>query len=162
MVLYTFTMRFRKAKIEDAAELARLHRTTIRTVNSQDYSEDVIEGWVGKSTAKTFRDFHDKSIRFVAVENEKIIAFGELVKETGNLGAMYVHKDWIGKGIGKKLFEILENEAVKLGVTKFEFESSTTAKKFYESCGCKTIKKIKHTLRTGAVMDAYTMQKELS
>ena len=147
--------------MEDAAALARIHRETVRSINSKDYPPEVIEGWISRSTAKKFRDFHDQTIRYVAVDKEKIVGFGELIKETGNLGAMYVHKNWIGKGIGKRLFEILEREAMKLHVKQFEFESSTTAKNFYESCGCTVVKKIKHKLKSGAVMDAYKMKKEL-
>ncbi len=100
-------------------------------------------------------------MRYVAEENAMIVGFGEIIKETGGLGAMYVHKDWIGKGIGKKLFAVLEREAMKRKVKKFQFMSSTTAKKFYEACGCTTIKKTSFRLRDGTSMDAYEMEKIL-
>ena len=130
-------------------------------MNSKDYPPSIIEGWSIRSTAKKFRKFYDQSIRFVAIENGTILGFGEIIKETGNLGAMYVHKNWIGKGIGKKLFILLEKEAVKMGVKKWKFNSSITAKKFYEACGCKIVRKIKHRLRNGTQMNAYEMEKIL-
>lgn len=158
--MYNTDMRIRRARLEDSVELARLHRSTIRHVNSADYDINVIEGWANRSTAKKFRDFHTKSIRIVAVENEKIIGFGEIIKENGNLGAMYVHKEYIGKGVGTKIMERLEKEAVKLHVHKWEFAASVTSMPFYKARGCTVTKKIKHKLHSGALMDAYTMKKE--
>lgn len=66
-------MKIRRSRLDDCVELARLHRTTIRHINSADYPSHVIEGWSDRSTAKKFRDFHSKAIRIVAVENDKIV-----------------------------------------------------------------------------------------
>ncbi len=154
-------MKIRKATLDDAVALARLHRSTIRHVNKKDYPAHVIKAWSGRSSARKFRKLHAESVRFVAVEKGKIIGFGELIKDSGNLGALYVHKNWLRKGVGKKLFLVLEKTAKKQGVKEFEFESSITAKDFYERCGCKTVKKMRKRLRKGPMMTAYLMKKDL-
>lgn len=151
-------MHIRKARLEDSVELARLHRQTIRTVNSGDYPPEIIAAWSGRSTAKKFRDFFPKSIRIIAVENKQIIGFGELIKETGNLRAMYTHKDWLKKGVGTKIFERMVQEAQKLGVKRWEFTASIKSQPFYEAQGCKTIKPCTHRLRSGHEMEAYLME----
>lgn len=155
-------MKIRRSTPDDSAQLARLHRETIETINSKDYPPDVVESWTSRSTEEKFRDGYEKVICFVAEIDDQIVGFGELIKETGNLGAMYVDKNYIGQGIGKQLFVLLEEEAKKREVAKFEFESTTTAKDFYEACGCITIEKTTFTLRSGAVMDAYKMEKDLT
>lgn len=154
-------MHIRLSKLSDARALARLHRSTIRSINSADYSPTIIRSWTSRSTAKRFRHLLSTCIRYVAIENEMIMGFGELIGESGEIHGMYVHKDWIGKGIGKKIFAKLENRAKKMGLTKLTLNSSITAKEFYEHCGCSVTKKIQHRLRNGVLMEAFRMEKIL-
>jgi len=58
-------MRIRKFRASDAVEVARLHRNTIRNINSKDYSKEQIAVWSGRTSAKRFRESMNKFIRFV-------------------------------------------------------------------------------------------------
>jgi len=127
-------MKIRRSAERDAAELARLHRGTIRHVNSRDYSPAQIKAWVGRTSAAKFRRSHQIHIRFVAVEKSKIIGFADFGKD-GSFGGLYVHKEFVGKGVGTKLIKKIEEMGKKSGVNVFEFLSTKTAKHFYERNG---------------------------
>ena len=68
-------MRIRKFRNSDATKLARLHRSTIRNVNSQDYPKEQIDVWSGRVSAERFRKSAKENTRFVAIANKKISLF---------------------------------------------------------------------------------------
>ena len=156
-------MKIRRSILADCAEMARLHRGTIRQINSKDYPPEIIESWSARTSAKKFRDTHNACIRYVALEGDNIVGFGDLLKEDGNLGGIYIHKDWIGKGVGSALLQKLEDHARKLGTNKFQFSASLTAKPFYESKGYYLIQKRKtvHRYVNGKPFYVYKMGKNL-
>jgi len=137
-------MIIRKFRDLDAIELARLHRSTIRNVNRQDYPKKQIDVWAGKTSAERFRRLAKENTRFVAVEKGKLIGFADYKND--ELMGLYIHKDHIGKGVGKKLLQILEADAYKNGIRTMKCTSTITAHKFYEKNGYKTIRKTKHQI----------------
>ena len=150
----------RRSRESDAAELARLHRATIRHVLSKDYAPEVIVVWSGRTSAKKFCASHQTHIRHVVVEKGKIIGFGDIGKD-GSFGAIYVHKDCIGKGVGSMLIAKIEELGRKMGVKKFEFKGSVTAKRFYEKHGYKAVRKVQHLVGGKLPMPVYIMRKYL-
>ena len=84
-------MRIRKFKSSDSVEVARLNRSTIRCINKTDYSPKQIMVWSGRVSAKRFRESIPKRKRFVAVENGRIVGFGDFSHD-GELTGVYVHK----------------------------------------------------------------------
>lgn len=152
-------MRIRKARLADSAEIARLHRATIRAINANDYSPAEIKEWSGRSSAKRFRSSHGKAFRYVAVEGEKIVGFADFNKENPeNYWGLYVHKDFLGRGIGSRLMKKMEEAAKKMGAKKFVLSATKTAKAFYEKQGFKVNKKSKHPVEDQK-LDVYVMIK---
>jgi len=152
-------MYIRKFKDSDAVEVARLHRATIRNINSKDYSKKQIEAWSNRVSAKRFRDSAKNCIRFVALDNNKIIGFADF-KENDLMG-LYIHKDCINKGIGKNLLTHLEKAAYKKGVRKLQCLSTITARKFYEKNRYKILKKTRHKIKNQNLI-VYEMEKKLN
>lgn len=153
-------MKIRRSTLSDAAELARLHRGTIRHVLSKDYSPDVIKAWASQTSAKKFRKTHETHIRHVAIEKGQIIGWGDIGKD-GQFGGLYIHKDFIGKGAGSMLIRKVEELGRKMGVKKFEFEASLTAKLFYQKHGYRVLKKATHLMGGKLPMPVYIMRKFL-
>ena len=133
-------MRIRKFRLEDSVEVARLHRNTIRFVNSKNYSKKTIDVWSGNTSAKKFRDSMKRFYRYVAVIKNRIVGFSDFTQD-GELSGFYVHKDFQGMGVGKVLIAKIETEATKQGIEELRVNSSITAKEFYESQGYKILKK---------------------
>ena len=153
-------MKIRRSAERDAAELARLHRGTIRHVNSRDHSPAQIEAWAGRASAAKFRRSHQTHIRFVATEQGKIIGFTDFGKD-GSFGGPYVHKDFVGKGVGTKLIKKIEEMGRKRGVKVFEFLSMKTAKHFHERNGYLCLGKTMHRLGDEKLL-VYKMRKTLA
>lgn len=152
-------MKIRKFKSSDSVEVAKLHRNTIRYVNKTDYPPKQIKVWSGRVSAKRFRESISQRKRFVAIEKNKIVGFGDYSSD-GELTGLYIHKDFQGRGVGKSLLIKLEGQARKQGIKEFHLESTTTAKIFYERNGYKIIKKGKHEIN-GQRLVIYIMKKKL-
>lgn len=131
----------RKFKDSDSVELAKMHKSTIRNVNSQDYNKNQIKVWSDKISAEKYeRTSKEKNrIILVAIERRKIVGYGEYLNK--HIVGLYISKNNLGKGIGKKLLQKLEAHAYKKGIRTIKCYSTITAHKFYEKNGYKTIKK---------------------
>ena len=130
-------MKIRKAKSEDAEAISRLHRQTIRRVNSKDYSKKQVEVWSKRSTPKWIRKIiaSPNVYYYVAVEKNKIIGFGDFSKKDG-LRGLYIASNWLNKGTGRKLIQKIDREARKLGMKELKLKSTLTAslaKEFHQN-----------------------------
>ena len=126
-------------------------------MNSKDYPEDIIKVWSGRTNAKRFRDSAHKCKRWVAVEKNKIVGFVDHGNDD-ELWGLYIHKDYVGKGIGSQLLRIAEDSLKKQGVGIIKIKATITAKKFYEKHGYKVVKKALHTVE-GKKLEIYVMEK---
>ena len=153
-------MKIRLAKIEDCAAIARLHRQTIRYVNAKDYPKEAIRVWSGKTNARRFRNSMDRCRRWVAVDKDKIVGFCDHTLD-GEFWGLYVHKDFIGKGIGSRLLKTAEDSLKKVGRKRVVIKASLTAKEFYKKRGYKVVKKSFHPVNN-IKLPIYIMTKKLS
>lgn len=152
-------MRIRRFKPEDAAETARLHRTTIRYINKRDYPAQQIAVWSGRTTAKRFKASIHKLARFVAEENGKLVGFGDY-NPKGELTGLYIHKDFLLRWIGTKLLQRMEQQAYKEGLRTFHLLSTITAKEFYLRHGYHLLRRTTHAI-DGHKLTVYKMEKRL-
>lgn len=153
-------MQIRKFRNSDAVELARMHRGTIRVINKKDYTKQQIKVWATAS-AKRWRDNAKakNSAIFVALNKNKLIGFIQL--KGSEVKALYVHKNYIGREVGKRLLKKLEETAYKKSIRKLICLSTITAKDFYNKHGYKTIKKTKYKIGNQK-LTVYKMEKNLS
>ena len=155
---YNVRMRIRKGKLQDAKELSVLRKATIRSTNKHDYTSAQIARWSKRWNTKDFVKIHDQLLLYVAVEEGKIIGYAEIMKDTpAEMGGLYVHKDFVRKGVGTKLMQKIHGAVQKMGVHRFSLRSSITAKDFYEKLGYRVIA-LKKNRRTG---NEYLMEKLL-
>lgn len=152
-------MRIRLAKDEDYAAIARLHRQTIRNVNSKDYPEDMIQVWASRTSAQHLRDGAARCKRWVAIQDDKIIGFCDHSLD-GEFWGLYVHKDYIGKGVGSRLLKTAEASLKKLGCKKIILKATITAKDFYKKQGYRVIKQAFHPINDKK-LPIFVMSKKL-
>jgi len=152
-------MKIRLVRDEDYAAIARLHRQTIRNINSKDYPEDIIQIWSARSNAQRFRSNSDRCKRWVAIQDNKIVGFCDH-GFNGEFWGLYVHKDYIGKGIGSRLLKTAEDSLRRYGCKKITIKSTITAKDFYLKHGYKVIKKDLHPIKDKK-MPIFVMSKTL-
>lgn len=153
-------MEFREYKNTDLHEVMDLFYVTVHEVNKNDYSEEQLDAIAPKDA----NEYHwekslEKNHTIVVEEDDKLIAFGNIGK-TGYLDRLYVHPDYLRKGIASKLVEELEEYAKKHGSHVINVTSSITSKAFFESKGYAVIEE-QINERRGERLLRYLMEKKI-
>lgn len=125
----------RKAKSEDADELATLFYETVHAINKKDYTEEQIHAWAPHVwTAEKTAERQKDHLTWVAVAKDHIVGFVEL-KASGYIDCFYCHKDFQRQGIGSLLFNAIEVTAEKKQIRTLFADVSITAKPFFLQLG---------------------------
>lgn len=153
-------MEFREYKNTDLHAVMDLFYVTVHEVNKNDYSEEQLDAIAPKDA----NEYHwekslEKNHTIVVEEEDKLIAFGNIGK-TGYLDRLYVHPDYLRKGIASKLVEELEEYAKKHGSHVIHVTSSITSKPFFESKGYAVIEE-QINERRGERLLRYLMEKKI-
>ena len=153
-------MEFREYKNTDLHAVMDLFYVTVHEVNKNDYSEEQLDAIAPKDA----NEYHwekslEKNHTIVVEEDDKLIAFGNIGK-TGYLDRLYVHPDYLRKGIASKLVEELEEHAKKHGSHVINVTSSITSKAFFESKGYAVIEE-QINERRGERLLRYLMEKKI-
>lgn len=153
-------MEFREYKNTDLHAVMDLFYVTVHEVNKNDYSEEQLDAIAPKDA----NEYHwekslEKNHTIVVEEDDKLIAFGNIGK-TGYLDRLYVHPDYLRKGIASKLVEELEEYAKKHGSHVINVTSSITSKAFFETKGYAVIEE-QINERRGERLLRYLMEKKI-
>jgi N-acetylglutamate synthase-like GNAT family acetyltransferase len=138
-------MKIRKFKESDAKAVCKIIRTAIKTCYSSYYSKEIITIMCKHMNPKNFKIRAKERKYFVAEEKGKVIGIGGF--KDNEIKTFYIDIKSHKKGIGKKLIEKLEQEALKNNYKTLKVTSSLFAEGFYKKCGFKKIKKIKIHLK---------------
>lgn len=153
-------MEFREYKNTDLHAVMDLFYVTVHEVNKNDYSEEQLDAIAPKDANKYhWEKSLEKNHTIVVEEDDKLIAFGNIGK-TGYLDRLYVHPDYLRKGIASKLVEELEEYAKKHGSHVINVTSSITSKAFFESKGYAVIEE-QINERRGERLLRYLMEKKI-
>ena len=126
----------RRFKEEDALEVSNLIAHTLRTVNIKDYTEKQIEHTISTLPPDKLIEKSKWTHFYVVCDNDKIIGCGAIGPywgsiEESSLFTIFVLPEYHGKGIGKKIIEVLERDEYFLRAKRIEIPSSITACEFY-------------------------------
>ena len=125
---------FEKAKREDAHAAWEVRNAAILNQCVEHYSMDILNIWTGGELSEVFKDTVEKYF-YVARENNQVVGTGMITIETGKIDAVFVHPNYIRKGIGKKIVNFLEGIARRHGLKTLNLESTLNAAVFYRACG---------------------------
>ena len=154
------SVRIRGYEAGDAPEIVRLFYQTVRSVNRADYSEEQVEAWAPGVPDED--EWHARMIgrrTLVAEEDGEVIGFAEL-EDDGHLDMLYLREDAVGRGVGRRLYEAVEQEARALGLSRVFAEVSITARPFFERRGF-TVAREQTVHRGGVPLTNFVMEKPL-
>ena len=139
-------IQLKKANAKDLNEILLLFKETIISTCNEDYNSEQIRVWTSSIEKKDrWKSALKEQLFIIALFKEKIVGFGSL--ENGDyIDYLYVHKDYLRKGIANKIFEKLEFESKKLGFEKLSSDVSKTARPFFESKGFEVYKENKNII----------------
>lgn len=128
-------MEIRDYEEKDAPAIVRLFYDTVRSVNRSDYSREQVGAWVPEvpDVAAWHRRMSSRKT-LVAEEGGEVVGFAEL-EEDGHLDTFYLRKDFVGRGVGWRLYRVVESEARARGIGRIFTEASITARPFFERQG---------------------------
>jgi len=151
----------RRAKQEDRGAIWHVHTRAIREVCKSHYSERELQIWTEVLKPDRYTEQIRKGPFYVAVEGGSIIGFGNLNQKSGEIEALYVAPDHVGRGVGMRILQALENVALDSGLKLLRLSSSLNAVRFYETAGYKPQRQ-KRWLLPSEMVVCVTMIKELT
>ncbi|KAF1299417.1 hypothetical protein BAU15_01870 [Enterococcus sp. JM4C] len=140
--------------------ILELFNTTIQQVNRKDYSQAEINQWI--QLEPDFDAWDEKlstTYSLVALANEEVVGFGNIT-DTGYLDLFYVSHTMIHQGVGRLIYNALEQFAVAQNTKSIVTDASITAMPFFEKMGFQVIRK-QDNYRNGENLINYRMEKVL-
>jgi putative acetyltransferase len=151
----------RHAREGDAQGIFEVHIRAILEVCATHYSASQLEAWASHRPPGT----HSPAIRsrefFVAVDNSRLIGFGQLNLDTGEIEAVYVHPQALRQGVGSLLLCTLEKTARRAGLSCLHLKSTLNAVPFYQHAGFRTVAPTTHRISPEVELACVEMEKEL-
>ena len=113
----------------------RLREIAIDAKAHWGYDREWVRSWAAQG------DFSPEALSskpvLVAEAGDRVVAFAMLIPrgDLAWLDDLWVEPPWIGRGVGKKLFEAATARARELGARRMEWEAELNAVGFYEKVG---------------------------
>ena len=151
-------IKFRQSEFEDLEEIQELFVETIKRTCRNDYNEKQIDAWITSVENKErWKSILANQYFLIAEIDSKMVGYGSL--ENGNyLTFMYVHKDFLRKGIANMIFKKLKAKSLALGFDKLTSDVSKTARPFFETKGFKVIRENKNMINGVEIINYHMSQ----
>jgi len=133
-------------------DFPQLREIAIEAKAHWGYDRARVEEW------GTHGDFEPESLRsrevYVAEANSAPVGWASLIPrgEVGWLEDLWIDPPWIGRGVGRLLFEHVAGRARELGARRLEWEAEPNARGFYERMGATYVRESEVT-EWGRVLD---------
>lgn len=140
-------IQIRKAQLKDSEAIAKLHRRIISKINVAFYPPEAIKEWLSDISAENTKQQFKNSIWIVAEISNKIVGFGQYSIADGEIYQINVSPDNLKQGIGKRIYDYMENDFRKNGVKEISLNSTLNAVGFYQELGFKIVKELDFKLK---------------
>ena len=131
----------RPATIRDATQAIEVVRQSITILCAPDHHNDpvALDQWLANKKTGSFEDWISNPDNFCAVGelDGKVQGVG-LLQKSGHLLLFYVAPGYERRGLGRSIHGALMAQAALWGLEKIHLESTSVARRFYESLGYKS------------------------
>jgi len=126
-------MIIRKATKKDARKISLLRRKTLREINKNDYPPEHLQYLIDEnSTVGIINKIKDRDV-FCILEGN--ILLGTIELKGNKILGLFIKSSAIGKGIGTKLMDFIENYARSKRIKQARLYSTKFAFSFYKKRG---------------------------
>ena len=145
-------MEFRLFQRTDAEEISALIRRSIKERDNSEYTLEQIDSLADYYTPDNFCLDRDKKMIYVCVDGSRTV--GTATLRDDEVMAVFILPEYQRKGIGTRLMNMLENDAVRGGLYKVWLVAVLPAVDFYEKHGYSFVReKIHPSWGKGIVME---------
>ena len=133
-------MTIRRFIESDAQPVSNLVELTLRTTNNRDYSAEALEAIIRQLQPEAIVARAGWQHFYVAEADGVIVGCGAIGPYWGkadesSLFTIFVHPDYQGRGIGRRIVEALEQDEYALRARRIEIPASITGTPFYLKLG---------------------------
>lgn len=157
-------VRIRRARLGDAAALARVQRASVRGLARGTYTDRQIALWTRLGPIYyAWALSAGGEIAFVAERGGRVVGFAALLaRPRAEVTAVFVRPAAAGRGVGSALLARVESEARRRGIRRVAVKASLNGAQFYKARGYARARAIRVPLPDGAALDALLLTKALT
>lgn len=154
-------MSIRQYEPTEIEAIADVYRNAILEIGCDFYSPEQVKIWSSfPDDRETFRKKFQQGLTLVAVEEQKIIAFGQLHPKN-RIAFLYTVKQYARQGYASLLYQKLEETAIAQSVQYLRTEASRISKFFFLKQGFEIVEP-EIVLRQGMEFERFRMQKKIA
>lgn len=153
-------MFIRNYSSDDANALTDIFYDTIHQVAIEKYTQEQVNAWAPKPVNYEYwRQRLEQLPPYVAEIDGLVVGFITLTP-TGHIEWTYTHKNYQRRGIASALYDHLESQAQKQGLSRLSVNASKFARPFFDKKGFSVVCQ-NDTEKDGQVLLNWTMEKYL-
>jgi GNAT superfamily N-acetyltransferase len=103
----------RTASAADIAEIWAVRTAAIKAGCRGYYADDDVHRWADVAVPSAFPQVLAETNFYVIGNGGRIVGFGFLDPALAEIGGMFVHPDFHGQGLGRRILTALEGEATR-------------------------------------------------
>lgn len=146
-----------KATLKDARSISYLIQKNTES-NPNKYTEEQIRTWINYNTPAHIKKLLESREIYCGFKNNKLV--GTIGLKNNEIVGFYVSASERNKGIGKQLFNFIENCIIEKGYHKVFLTATPSALEFYKNNGFDIITPILVTI-DNVTYDEFNMMKNL-
>lgn len=135
----------RTANREDAPTIYAIHQASLTTLCVTHYPLDTLRRWFSNKSAEGYYPAIDDGEMFICEAGTTIVGFGHVIP--GEVVAIFVHPDFAGQGVGKRLLDHAVECASKDYEGPIKLIATLNAEPFYAKHGFHKVRR--YTLERG-------------
>lgn len=152
-------LHLRPAQESDRRALWRVHTEAVETLCQGVYAPHELSTWVRLLRPEGYLRVDRPRTVLVAERGRRMVGFGQLDPVAGEVEALYVVPDEVGRGVGTRLLAALESEAWGGGMPLLGLDASLNAEDFYRHRGYVSLHAARRPLTLRVQLACVRMQK---
>lgn len=141
--------------------ICRVHTSAIRELCTSHYAPHEIDAWAGRLFPGAHREAIETRDFFVAELDDRVVGFGQLDREKGEIEAVYVDPTAVRRGVGSALLDAVERCARSADLRSLHLVASLNSVAFYTAAGYRRVREAWHAFPSGTAIACLAMKKDL-
>ena len=155
------SLKLRPYKPADAAKIHLLFHASVHQLTHREYNAEQRQCWANnKLDGKFWKERLASTRPTVALINNDVAGFIELITDQAYIDCLYVHPIYAGRGIGEALLRHALHQADEKGIAVVSVDVSLTALPLFNRLGFKQVCQ-NQIVRDGVKLTNWRMEKQL-